>query len=143
MNFGVSSRMRSFRSAVNANVVTRRSNTSGMRRTRVPARFVLPAVLSSVDLNLSFNGFRLLLGFCFGPSPHHGSFVRQQGDQCSNNENGTAYPNPGRKRVIESLDDRFSAVGSCSCEDHVDITSVEVVWSVVNRNDTHRLGLGS
>src|SRR6516162_9140953 len=79
MNFGVSSRTRSLRSAVKLTEVRKSRNTRDTR---------------CLKLSMTFNCLGLLCRLCFGTSSHDGLFVRQQGDQGAYHENGPADPNP-------------------------------------------------
>src|SRR5215831_10758062 len=126
MNFGVSSRSRSLRSAASVSVLAAKTKKrTGLR------------------LNLRFNCLRLLYGFGLRTPSDDRLLVGQQGDQGSDNENRAADPDPRREWVIKCLDNGFFAIGCRSREYNIDVASVEVAKAVVNRDDAQRLRFGA
>src|SRR5215475_888140 len=149
MNFGVSSRSRSLRSAATASVLAARSkkrtglrlnlgrssSAPGVADRNLRARSMTARAPLCKALNLRFNCRRLLYGFGFRTPPDDRPLVGQQGDQGSDNENRAADPDPRREWVIKCLDNGFFAIGCRSREYNIDVASVEVAKAVVNRDD--------
>src|SRR5262245_37031153 len=117
MNFGLSSRIRSSRSA---------PRTSGAATTTETSRKLR---------NFRFNSFALLFGPGLLPFSWWRLPVRKQCDERSNDQDNAADPHPHRQRIVEDLDDRLFSISCCSGENDVHVIS----RGRVNRHFTCRL----